>query len=395
MIRVPVKSSLLATGLLVGLTVAAGASPVAAQSLFGSRGLGLPTAPIDARAAALGGLGLALPGANPAMINPAEASGVPRRGGIASYQPSTTDLTVPEGSDAVDATRFPLVQAFLPVGERIVLLGGFGSFLDQNWAVERTVQTPLGENTVQANDRITSRGGIAQARVGASYALTPQLALGVSGGMLTGSRTHTVRRTFSDSLLVLSPYQDRTDVAYTAPLAAAGFRWDPMDIVRVGGSVTWIGSLDVDRDDDGPDTSVSMPLQLAGGASVYLDPDLLATVSGRWNGWSGASDDLARGAEDSWEVGGGLEYLGIRTTRRSFPVRLGGRYAKLPFPFEGATPSEWAVSAGLGARLTGTEEEPAAVLNASAERGARGDLEQDGLEESFWRFTVSLSLFSP
>lgn len=380
------------------------ASPAAAQSLFGSRGLGVPAPAIDGRIAALGGLGVALPGANAAMINPADASGTPRRGGIAALQPTTTELEVEAGSDGVDATRFPLVQALLPVGDGTVLFAGFGSFLDQNWGVERELTVPLGADTVLARDRITSDGGIAQVRVGASHDLTPYLSVGLSAGLLTGSRTRSLRRSFVGG--GLRTYVDDLEVAYSAPLATVGVRWAPTEVVQLGGSVTWIGSMDADVDgeedaDDGaPDPgaprsgSIDMPFQLAGGASAYLDADLIASVSGRWSGWSAAADDLTGGADDAWEVGGGLEYLGTRAVNRVFPIRLGARYTRLPFPVGGSAPTEWGLSAGLGALLAGTEEAPAAEVNGSLERGWRGSLDENGIEERFWRVTVSVALFA-
>ena len=137
-----------------------------------------------------------------------------------------------------------------------------------------------------------------------------------------------------------------------------------------------------------------MPLQAVGGASVQLLDDLLVTASARWTGWS-ATDDLDDATtEDVIDFGGGIEWSGIRTLRRVFPLRLGGRWGPQPFSFGSEAPSERALAVGLGARLAGTEESPAALVDLGVERGSRGDFEENGLAETFWRATISVSLFS-
>jgi len=380
--------------ILAGLTLAL-AAPASAQSLYGSRGVGLPVPSGDARTAALGGLGIGLFGPHPTFLNPADAWGTRRRGAIVALQPSSTTIDAGNGTDAVSATRFPALQVYLPFGSRTVFTGGFGAFMDQNWAVQTRSQIVLGTDTATVVDRLESRGGISQLRVGASYALGPRVAIGVAGGLLTGSRTRTQQRRFISEDVPLNVVREETELSYAAPLAAIGAVWDPLEILRLSAGVTWFGEMDrSDDDEDAPDAAdLSMPLQVAMGASGMLAPDLLAHLAGRWMGWSSAADDLGETAEDSWELGGGLEYTGLRSTRRVYPVRLGARRAALPFGFGGETPSEWSVSGGVGARLAGTDESPGALIDLAVERGTRGDVDETGLRETFWRTTVSISLF--
>ena len=392
---------------VAGIAAAFAALPssASAQSLFGSRGLGVVVAPTDGRGAALGGLGVALPGPSSALLNPADAGDVNRRGVILAIQPSTTELETAEGSDNVSATRFPLVQLLLPIGNRTVLSAGYGAFLDQNWGVTASGLAPLGDDTVTAIDRISSRGGIAQARVGAAFELTEDLTLGAAIGLLTGSSTRTVLRAFVDDDIGLSPFQTEVKSTYNAPLAAAGVRYQVGSSVLVGVGVTWMGDLTATETSqssspDNPDaeseteTRISMPLQVAGGVSAALLDDLLIVVNTRWTGWS-ASENLENAtADDVIELGGGVEWSGINTMRRTFPVRLGARWGGQPFSFEGEAPSESAFIFGLGGRLAGSEEIPAALVDFAIERGSRGDVSHNGIGETFWRATVSVSLFS-
>ena len=383
--------------LLTGVAAALALQPslASAQSLFASRGLGIVVAPTDARGAALGGLGLALPGPSSALINPADAGDANRRGVIIAIQPSTTELETEAGSDAVSATRFPLVQLLLPIGNRTVVTAGYGSFLDQNWGVTSNTLTPLGDDTVTAIDRVTSTGGIAQGRAGVAYELTDDVTLGAAVGLLTGSTTRTAIRGFVDDDIGLSPFSTETKTTYSAPLAAFGARAALGSSVLVSAGVTWIGDMNATEGsgDDETETDISMPLQVAGGVSARLLDDLLVVAATRWTGWS-ASEVEGATSDDVMEIGGGVEWSGITSARRTFPVRLGARWGGQPFSFGDEAPSESAYSFGLGARLAGSEEIPAALVDFAIERGSRGDVADNGIGETFWRATVSVSLFS-
>ena len=375
---------------LLALLVAPGA--LDAQSLFGSRGLGVVVTPADGRTAALGGLGIALPGPSAALLNPADAAEVTRRGVIVAIQPSATEVEASGGSDEVSATRFPLVQLLLPFGRRTVLTAGYGSYLDQNWGVVSRSTEILGSDTVIAVDRITSRGGIAQGRAGLAYDITESFTVGATIGFLTGSSRREARREFEDDDIGLSPFGSEVRTSYSAPLATLGVRLRAGEMVRVGAALTWTGDLGVD--DGETESEVNMPLQAVGGASAQLLDDLLVAASARWTGWS-ATDDLEDvTAEDVIDFGGGIEWSGLRTARRVFPVRLGGRWGPQPFSFGAEAPGERAITFGFGARLAGTDESPMALVDLGFERGSRGDFEENGLAETFWRATVSISLFS-
>ena len=371
-------------------------SAASAQSLFGSRGLGVVVAPADGRAAALGGLGVALPGPSSALLNPADVGDANRRGVILAIQPSTTELETGEGSDNVSATRFPLVQLLLPIGNRTVVSAGYGAFLDQNWGVTTSGLAPLGDDTVTTIDRISSRGGIAQGRFGAAFEVTDDLTLGAAIGLLTGSSTRTALRAFVDDDIGLSPFQTEVKSTFNAPLAAAGLRYRIGSSVLVGAGVTWIGDLTASENDGNgeTETEISMPLQVAAGASAALLDDLLVVVNTRWTGWSATEDLENSTADDVIELGGGVEWSGITTARRTFPVRLGARWGGQPFSFEGEAPSESAFVFGLGGRLAGSEEVPAALVDLAIERGSRGDVDKNGIGKTFWRATISVSLFS-
>ncbi len=387
--------------LSAGLIPRLGAAPLRAQSLFGTGGLGLPVAPIDGRARALGGIGTGLFGENPSMVNPADASGTRRRSITAVFQPTTHIMSLEGDATQRGATRFPLIGIQYPLGERFVGSVGYGSFLDASWAIQNDGVEQIGDRQVPVRDVLRSTGGVAQLRVGLAYAASESLALGVAGGVYTGEVKRNLSRTFEDSVTSYTDYDNLSRWRFLGPQASVGIRWDPVSIVRVAGAVTWSGRLDGSAEDPHTsDFSVDLPLQVTGGASALLTPRLQATVGGRWANWSvadgeatGWSKNALDGAVDTWEVGGGLEWQGMRSATRVYPVRLGAHYGHLPFPILGGTPTEWSGSLGLGVRLAPSEVGPGALLDASLERGSRGGVSTTGLTEDFWRFTLSASLF--
>lgn len=369
--------------------------PVAgAQSLFSTRGLGVPVEPVDARARALGGIGVGMLGWTGSMVNPAEAAGVGRRGVSAAFQPSRRSVEFEGQSDVLGGTRFPLVRAVMPLSS-LGLAVGYGGFLDQSWAVSLEGTETIGGQPLRTVDLVESSGGVAQARLDLAYLVTPSLGVGVGAGLYTGRLERAVSRTFPDTALIEG---FRTEAAwnYSGPLLAAGAWWEPVPIVRVAASVTWSGDLRGDAEQDaGRDLRVELPLQFAAGASGQLAPGLLAVAGARWAGWGSAAAGFEDPtiAADTWEVGGGLEWSGSSARGRPLPLRLGARYAKLPFRLQGATPSEWAAALGAGWVLARDEAGPRTVVDAALERGGRGDAGATGLTESFWRFTLSMSLF--
>jgi hypothetical protein len=96
---------------LFSLALAADAS---AQSIFSTQGLGVPFAPVDARAQVLGGTGVGLLGLNASLANPAELVGIRGRGMVAAMQPTNRTVRFEGETDRIGGTRFPLVHMFQP-----------------------------------------------------------------------------------------------------------------------------------------------------------------------------------------------------------------------------------------------------------------------------------------
>ncbi|MGH7449446.1 MAG: hypothetical protein ACRELT_17865 [Longimicrobiales bacterium] len=381
----------------LALMMVSAAAPVSAQSLFATRGLGIPLAPVDARVAALGGIGVGLLGFHTSLVNPAELAGLSRRGVSAALQPVSTSVEADGSEDGTSGTRFPLVSILYPVSERLVLSLGYGGYLDQTWGVLTQSEQVINGESVTTNDLLRSTGGIAQMRLSAAYSLSPTFSVGAAAGLLAGNVNRHAVRTFADSAAAIRFFEERRRWRYSAAIAAAGFRWDVASGVRIGASVMAGTELEARSDDEGAeDRDYGAPLELNAGASMRLAPLLMATAGGTWS--RAPSTAGATISSETLRVGGGLEYQGLRSGLRTYPFRLGVRWSQLPYHMDGETqPTEIGIAAGVGFRL-GDPMDPAAVTDLSVERGIRSGLAggtvSDGVDEQLWRVTFSLSIFA-
>jgi hypothetical protein len=373
------------------------AAPGSAQSLFATRGLGVPVTPVDARGAALGGIGVGLLGFHTSLVNPAELAGLSRRGVSAALQPVSTSIDVDGAEDGTSGTRFPMVSILYPMSPRLVLSLGYGGYLDQTWGVLSQSEQVINEETVTVNDLLRSTGGIAQMRLSGAYSLSPTFAIGVAAGLLAGNVDRLAVRTFDDEGNDIRFFEERRRWRYSAPIAAAGFRWDAASRIRLAASVMAGTDLEARSDDEGAeDRDYGAPLEVNAGASVRLAPLLMVTAGGALSRVPETTGTTV--SSETMRLGGGFEYQGLRSGLRTYPIRLGARWSQLPYHMEGESQAtEFGLSGGLGFRL-GDPMDPAAVADFSVERATRSGLEgaavSDGVTEELWRFTFSLSLFA-
>lgn len=379
------------------------AGPASAQSLFATRGLGVPVTAVDARARALGGIGVGIAGLTTSLANPADMAGLLRTGVTAALQPTTTKVLLGGEEGSMEGARFPLLRVFFPVGRSMVFAAGYGAVYEQSFGVVNERIETVGNLRIPVTDEASAEGGLSELGVGLAWTIHPRLSVGLGGGLYAGSQRRRVSRTFPDTLSDLDEFRDEFRWNYKAPFVRAGVRWDPLPIVRLGAAVTVAGELDVNGEIDGSsDERATLPTRVTFGGSGFLAPTLMLAVGGErlFQGSERAFEDdpAAAFARDTWRVGGGLEWGGVGSATRTWPLRVGASWAQLPYYYANESPAEeWSVSGGIGFRLAGDPSNPLAVIDATAERGVRtgldGTVNPGGLEERFWRFTLSLSLF--
>lgn len=382
-----IRSRTLLTCALLG----AWASPAVAQSLLARQGLGHVIDAVDARARGLGGVGLGLSGINLSLVNPASVAGVPAPAFLVGFQFDRIDASVGAQAAEGQLPRFPVIHAALPLGERWAVSVGYGAFLDQSWAVETQDSLPglRGQQTL-VSDRFASRGGVSRLRAGVARTFGERFAAGLAVDVFTGSVQDSAVRVFPDTLtgLFLGEAVSVAERGYGGVGFAAGVRWSPSEALGLAAAVSGGGRL---RAESGTgDRSYALPLSASLGASGRVAQRTLVAASTSWTGWMKTAEDLAQPVESRnvWSASAGVEHELEGRDERGFPLRLGGRYATLPFAWTGSSfASERALTGGLGARLAGG----AARVDFGVERGWR-DAGASVFEEDFWRLSASLTV---
>ena len=364
-------------------------STACAQSVFSTRGLGFPLEPTDARSRGIGGvpMGIALGEIN--WSSPGGMVGLTAPGITASYQYDDYFAQAAAGDFEGNTVRFPMILAGFPLGERAVAFAGYGSFLDQNWRIQESDTLLIGGQRVPIVDQMTSDGGVVRLRLGGAYEIVERLGIGVAVDAYTGSVERFRGRIF--------PGEDaaaccRARWSYDGLGVTTGLHWSPSEATSLAASVGFGGSLQAASPDSVvQDRSYELPVIARGGASGRITQNTLIAVGGGWEGWSSVDAALAAegGARDAWSAHAGVEWDGASIQDRPLPLRLGARTGTLPFRWDTSGEGDWATesafTAGLGVVLAGAAVRP----DIAVEVGTRGG-DGVGIEEAFWRFSLSV-----
>jgi len=377
----------------VGLHLLTGGA--AAQSLLSLGGLGSPLDPLDARARAMGSVGVGLfgPSLLPGDPGAARALLVPTL--TFTMQPTWGTATDGTRSADLQGTRFPLLGIAYPVSPlRGMVTLTFGAFMDQRWALRRTATVSLVDRSVEVQDFFRSDGGISTVQVGWAQQLGDRLVVAAAAGRYTGSVTRTFVRSL-DSLAVgadVTPFTDGGRWTYSGLTATVGAVFDPVELLRVSGSLTWSGTLEATPSEEtrAPGASYRLPLTLRAGASGALTSRLALSTSLAYSAWptspgAGLTSEVVVGGV--WDVGVGIEWKGPRVKERDLPLRLGYRRRVLPFRLGPGGPSESILAGGVGLHLAQFEDLALARIDLALERTHR---ESGAFAEDFWRGSISL-----
>jgi hypothetical protein len=380
--------ALLALAGVVGL-----GAPAHGQSLFSSRGLGLPLIATDARALALGGMGIGLTGGELSVVDPSAPARLRIPSVAFSFQSSWADTDEDGVSGSFSGTRFPFIGLGYPSRIGTVTVS-FGGVLDQRWNAQSSKLIDLDQAGRQGRvfDRFRSDGGISSVRFGIARSVVPGIDVGIQVGRNIGDVSRVFTRRF-DSLdvgTVVAPFQAGGRWSYRGWMASAGASADIGTVLHLSAAYTWSGDLDALPDEQtlGGEATFGLPSELRAGATAILSPQLSAIIGIHRASWSNANDDVVGGARDTFSWGGGVEWAGARILGKDSSLRLGYRGSQLPFTVEGALePRESAFSAGLGMNLLTSGEVLLARLDLALERGLR---QASLFEERFWRLSTSV-----
>ena len=323
----------------------------AQSSQFGVNGLGLPGRHTSARAAGSGGAFAFFDGNS--SISPAsmleQGTLTASFTTLQNYRSSANAAGSLSGRD----TRFPQVAIAGPLRRIPLALGvSFSTYTDRDFSVASSDIVNLRGVPVPVADTLTSEGGLSDLRLAAAYRVSGWT-VGAGLHLITGSNRTQVRRTFEDS--AYAPIRERAEIAYSGLGASLGISRPLTPELTIAAGLRVNGDARIDRDSTEV-ADVDIPLTFGGALRWRPSPRLDLAASATARRWSAADDDLrtlgGTGARSTIELSAGAEFA--RNVRRAQqrPVRLGVRYATLPFPVEsGAQPREIGLAVGSGFRF--------------------------------------------
>jgi len=360
-------------GLIILATVWPSGRLAAQDSQFGIRGLGTPGKLESVRARTTGGAFAPFDAFSP--LTDAVLADVRRLSASFTSGTSWRSVDASGVQSSLRGTRFPAMVIAGPVTRRIVVGGGFSTYLDRSFGV--VIQDTIDLRGVQQpiTDAITSDGAIADLRIAVAARLHSRLALGLGLHRITGSTRVNATRSFADTANYRTTTA-RDEVAYGATGGSASLLFDVTSDLRVAG---WFRTDSRLRADVGGHTVAENDLPLMYGTGLQWRAGARASVAGSltWRNW-GAVQSIANAHDTfNWSVGAEIGSA-------ASPFRFGLRGGQLPFGV-GKTPTEVGYSAGLGRQFSGGRGR----LDIGLERLQRSGT---GLNERVWTFLLGLTV---
>ncbi len=378
--------TLAATLVTAAMVTLCAEAAVAQVSVYGVYGIGYPGRPVGVAARAMGD-GIAAFDPRSA-VNPATVA-LERRLRVSgmlvtSGRKYEIDNTVT--GDLRD-TRFAFALLAGPLGSSPLSFGvSYSLYADRTYDLVTSDSVVVRGETIAVDDELASDGGIADVRAALGWFVSPAVQIGAGLHLLSGSTRERVARSFDDPLYL--PITQEGDVAYTGWGVSAGAVYTPFQRLRFGVSVRWDSRLDADEPLL-PTTEIQLPMMVTAGMSALPLPALQWSASASWRSWSRARDDLPSDANfsvfDTWEVGTGLQFGGPGLGAGRFPLRVGVRYAQLPFSGMDDQPREIDFTAGSAISFAAAR----ATLEFAVERVMR---DGGGASERAWQISAGLSL---
>jgi len=343
----------------------------AQDSHFGIRGLGTPGKWESVRARATGGAFAPFDPFSPVLD--ASIADVRRMTAGVTGAMSWRSVSAGGTDASLRGSRFPALVIAGPLTRRIVVGGGFATYLDRTFGITRDTIIDLRGVLEPVTDQISSDGAISDLRLALAARVHTHLAVGAGVHLITGSTRVVASRRFADSTTYRTS-TTRDEVAYEGLGGSASALLDLQPDLRVA---AWVRSDGTLRADVQGRTTAEDDLPLSFGGGVRWRAGARASVAGAvaWRKWAGAGAN----AHDTFNWSLGTE-LGSAVS----PLRLGVRGGELPFGV-GKAPSEFGFSAGLGKQFSGGRGR----LDIGLERLER---KGNGLTERVWTFLLGLTV---
>jgi hypothetical protein len=362
--------------LVLLLAVGPSGQLAAQDSQFGIKGLGTPGKWESVRARSTGGAFAPFDPFSP-LTDAALVDARRMSASITGGESWRTVMPTGAANASLRATRFPALVIAGPVTPRIVVGGGFSTYLDRTFGVSVQDTLLLRGQPEPVTDVITSDGAVSDVRLAAAIRLQSRIAIGLGFHLLTGSTNVSATRTFVDSTLYRTS-SAKDQVAYKGHGGSASVLLDLTRDLRVAG---WLRSDSRLRADIGGRAVAENDLPVSYGTGAQWRPGGQATIAGTlsWGKWGTSAGPADTTAHDTFNWSVGAELGSLHT-----PIRFGLRGGQLPFGL-GKTPTEVGYSVGLGRQFSGGRGRFDLGLERLERKGT-------GLNERVWTFLVGLTV---
>lgn len=343
----------------------------AQDSQFGIRGLGTPGKWESVRARSTGG-GFA-PFDPFSSLTDVALIDMRRMSGSVTGALSRRTVDIGGTQTLLRGTRFPVFVVGGPIGRRIVIGGGFSTYLDRTFGVSTIDTIVVRGDTVPVRDTVTSDGAVADVRVAVAGRINRWLSLGAGFHLLTGSTRVVATRTFGDTAYRSTTARDQ--VSYSGEAGSVSALLDLTSSLRLAG---WFRADSKLASKIRGKTVAENDLPNSYGAGILWRPGSQFAIAGNaaWRDWTNSAPNGHN--TFNWSVGTELGTPGAG-------FRLGARGGQMPFGAAPEAPTEFGLSAGLGKQFSAGRGR----IDFGVERLERKGL---ALQEQVWTFLLGLTV---
>ena len=374
------------TGLLLAIATLLHGASLGAQANLSGQGLGYPTGQISTRAEGAGG---ATAEVDPlSMVNPAALGFIGATTLFFQIEPEYRRVTIGSATDRTTTARYPLFSAVLPLGSKWAVGLSSATLLDRTWTTSVDSNVVFGTDTVSSTFLFGSSGSINDLRLGASWAPTAYVRLGLGGHLISGSDRVFVGRTFVQSA-AFGNFADSTTLGFDGGAVSAGIALMVPRLAIASASFRKGGNLNATRNDTAlgsarvPDR-LGFSLAYIGAAGTQI---AARTSLDKWSSLNALSQGTSR-AVDAWDTSVGADVAGPRLGSWPLMLRIGGRWRTLPYTAGPANDKvkEQSFSGGLGTTLGGGRVlTDVTLLHARRDAGI-------GISERAWTLSIGFGI---
>jgi len=323
-----------------------------AQANLSGQGLGFPTGQLSARALGTGG---AVAEIDPvSQVNPAALSFIGTTTLFFQIEPEYRSVITGNVTDKTTTARYPLFAGVIPLGSNWAFGVSSATLLDRTWTTTTHGNVVFGTDTVNSTVVNGSNGSINDLRVGAAWAPTSFLRLGLGGHLVSGSDRVFSGLSFDNP--AYSSFSDSSTLGFDGGAVSGGVQLVAPKFAIASASFRKGGQLNATRSDTALG-SARVPDRL-GFSLAYVGiagTEIAARTS--YDKWS-SLNGLRRGgsvATDAWDTSVGADIAGPRLGSQPLMLRVGGRWRTLPFEVGPANDKvrEQSFSGGFGTTFGG------------------------------------------